>query len=146
MKFKKVTTSGATNALVSTVEAGIGFAASNAAVSPVNSLVKNKMASKGIVAVAGLALALTVPNKHVQAIGGGMAAKQIWDLGKEAIAPHVPTTGIIAEALEVQALPPASTDGTAALNRALAGRRGGMGNPQFRLGTPLKTGGPFIAG
>ncbi len=131
MKLQKVTSKKALDAGLVALEAGVGFAASNAAVGPLNSLVNNKMASKGILAVVGLTLAIAVPNNHVKAIGAGMAAKQTFDLVKDAVAPHVPSDGIIADALEIEAAPQAAPEGMGRLNRA-------MGNAEpFRIGNPL---------
>ncbi|MGE5944609.1 MAG: hypothetical protein ACM31G_09745 [Flavobacteriales bacterium] len=146
MKIQKLTVNKASDALIATAEAGVGFAASNAAAKAVNSFVKKPMLSKGLVAASGLAIAIMVPNKHVQAVAGGMAAKQVYDLVKDAVTPHVSSTGILADALEINALPAPSTE--AALNRALAGRkRRSMGNPSiFKMGNPVAGAPTLIAG
>lgn len=148
MKFNKITTKKATDAGLAAVEAGIGMAASNAAVGPVNSLVNNKMASKGIVAALGGLMFLAVPNTHAKALGAGMAIKQLWDLGSEAVAPLVADSPVLAEAFEANTTKNVSPELEKAMGRLAAARRGGsMGNPgQFKMGSPLRTGNGFIAG
>lgn len=135
MKINKLTLNKAGDALLLGGSAAVGIAGSNVGVQAVDSFVKNKMASRGIVAALGLVTAIAIPNKNVAALGAGMVSKQVFEVVKDLAEDSVTEAGILADALEIDVIQPASQEAMAALNRALAGRS--LGNPnEFRLGNP----------
>lgn len=146
MKFNKVTSTKAVDALVTGAEAAVGFAASNYGVKAVGSLVDNKWLQKGIVAGLGILGAIAVPNNHVKALSAGIVAKQAYDVIQELVQDHASGVELLTDAFEVNPAPVQTPEAMNALRSALAGR--GLGNPsgKFKMGSPLRTAGGFVAG
>jgi pyruvate dehydrogenase complex dehydrogenase (E1) component len=136
MKLQKVTMDKAGDALVTAGAATLGFGASNAGKKAVESLVKNKMASMGIVAGLGLLGTIALPNKHLKALSAGVIAKQVYDGAKMLVADHASDVEILADAFEVT--PAATVPSAMGALRSKSRRR--MGNPNlFRMGNAVPT-------